>query len=1598
MIPLGEMSESNGARLCALVVGIPVIGLALLVTGAAKPEAGEHAEAARPPVPHFAKMTPAANRPSLSLIVDERKVLGWVGGARSYAGRDVSIRVGGRAESVVVQADNTFTWYYGIDEKTAAAFAVGGLKRTVTLWPPAELEPSVFFVVDRTVYRPGHKVQFAAFLRSLGRDGKFLPIPGRKVAVTLRAKTKKTVAAKLDLTSDGFGRITGEYTFMGEDPLDEYTLSIDGFRGEAVVKLAEFRKAKVRLDITGKREREAVRLRFEARDFLNKPVAAKRLEFTAKVFRRQTLKKSHELNGEQFAYHAEGPKWLPDPDELTDEQRFRWVHLGAWPRTAQAVAAQLSQKVELNGEPYYEHELPVQPQWLDGRSTVMVEGVLIDQNGREQRAVKSIALGREASKARKQLVIDLPKRQFADNENIPITVRVFDANGEPVPTPANTSVVVMRQHASAGWPYSVQAVYPINQLYRSSMPLYARRSAYLPGNWRHAGSARVRQWQVTRPTGQSFGEMVTAAVVAGGKAAVAIGQPGTYDLVVMTHLPGGTTLREKTVCAVAASKGRSGLKLLLDRTVCQPGDVLGGEVHSRFRGARVLLTIRDGRGIRLWRTLDVAGGAVRFDQPVPDGLNYGCSVVAQYVDKGGAIHTAQRSVRITPADRILQVKTECAETYGPGEAVKLGIEVDRAEPVDLVVSVYDKSLLGVAADRSVDVRNFYLADERGIAGMARDILARKLGDMTLEDIEARAQAEVKADSPSPQARQSVSYARQNYVNVYILSNLLTYAGLPTRVAPGTGSWYCRLDRKKNRSHRILDLLDHRQGQYSLAMRMYDDMLVIAEAGPGRANAYQWVGPYGHYDRVRRGVARGDAHHSVSANASFAVSGQSFISHMPAGLVSGGETLKPDTPSGQTALRRDFSDSAFFSARVRTNDRGRANVKFKLPDSLTNWHVIVTAISPDMHVGHHTSSFRTFKPIMVWPMIPRVFTCGDKVRVFARVHNRTDKPQAVDVKLKVANGKVLGRDTERVTVAPKKSAAVYWTFEPDRPGYAQLLMTADSPAGTDASLKRLPVQAACSVEQLVTASGFCKDQAVFDVPETALGGSKLEITLSPSLVADMVDTLDYLVQYPHGCVEQTMSRFLPAVKVAQILKKVGLESKPLEEKLPRCVSGGIKRLLQLQRKDGGWGWNGSGRTHEMFTPYALYGLLEAERAGYPIPNESAIERGLARLRSFIDAMGAAQATDRIYCMYVYSYRKEMEAKWWQFIQAQLDGGKLSDYAIAMALEMAVRQKRASEADALARELRRRVKLADDRAWWTTANFSRWGNNRHEITAAAMKALVAVDPDDKLIAPVLAYFTRTKRGNRWNSTKDTAMVLLALCDYLAKKDLKYSGATSVTVAVNGGKPRKVEMAGGLIRKIVVPAGEVRTGRNVVKFGGGAFGAMYRLVFRYRKVGTDVGPFAAGVQVTRRMYLLKDAKPGAVAQIDREIKPGQTVPRGSYVLSEVTARRRTGSSMSYVLVESPKPSCAEIVPATDRRFSHTSSPHVLREDKTAAVLWHHERTGGTLVDRAVFHAELAGRYVIAPAYVELMYKTEVRGHSGTFQLNVAEGKPESEEVAAR
>jgi len=1583
MARLGQWLKHNriGAVLMVVCVVVAAGVLTDMVTGPTRSTAAPLGKPAKP-IPLFVKTTPATNTTSLMLAVDEKKVLGWISGSVSYAGRQVTVHADKTHQTVLVKKDNTFTWHYTLAKDTQVTFELAKLSGKVRVGPPVKHKPSVFFVVDRTVYRPGHKLQFAGFLRNLDAGGTFTPIANKPVEVVIRSKRKKTVAGKLTLTSDARGRVAGDYRFMVEDALDDYTLTIPGFAGEAQVKLAEFRKAKVRLHITAKRVDGALRLKFEARDFLNKPVPAQRVQFTAKVFHRGQTPTTNTLNAEQFVYHHETPAaGLPDGHDLTEEQLYRWTYEGVWPRTGMTLLAQVTGKEPMGGKPTASHDLELKSQWLAGKCVVQVEGVLIDENDREQRATKTIPLD-AASKDGKELTVTVPKRVFVVGEKVPITVNL-GKSGKAAALPRNTSLVVMRTVGSqASAAYSPYARY--GNIYAGQYRGMNQR--YWRGQQINSLNSRRPGWITHSRPSASSGEMITAAAVDGGKVTVTLDTAGTYDLVAVTQLPDGTRLRSKASCTVLGQEDRT-LVLKMDKREYQAGQMLEGELHSRFTGAKVLLTLRDSRGIRLWRTIDIPSTAMRFSMHLPPDLNYGCSLVAQHVDRDGQIFTAHRNIRVVPSDRMLDITTTVPKTVEPGKDVTLKIKVNRHRPVDLVVSVYDESLLGIAADKSVNIRNFYLADERAFSSAARDIIRRTLGDVTAEELVTRAKKIIADNHKSPRAalaQQLVASWNRKYVHAPQLTLFLQFAGVPCRSLTYTRGWYCYLRTHKGFKTRLVDILAHKQSGWSLSHRYYNDLLVLGATHPSyRGRAYgQMRYNAGLYAFDSRGATRGDSMRSMSGNAM--VSGQSFISHMPVAAGPPVAHLMPDTADGGgVSVRRDFSDSAFWNAAVRTDERGEATVNFKLPDSLTNWRVVVTAVTDDMHVGQKTDSFRTYKPIMVWPMIPRVFTEGDKVRLFARVHNRTDSEKTIRVKLKVDNGKIAGRDTVSVRVGPKDSAAVYWTYLPGSAGYAQLLMSADCNAGSDASLKRMPVVPACAVDQLITAAGFCADPAKFTVPpEVDLTGASLEVTLVPSVAADLVDSLDYLVNYPHGCAEQTMSKFVPAVKVSGMLKAIGLKVPKLEAKLPKYVSIGIKKLINYQRSDGGWGWNGNGRTHEMMTPYVMYGLLEAEAAGYTLPNETSVTRGLVRLKQFIDRMKENQAADRIYCMYVYSMRKPMQAAWWGFIADQDDKNKLSDYATAMAVEMAVRGKKTALAKSLVRKLRKRAVVSGSEVNWTTAKFTKWGDDPHEITAAVLKALVAVDVNDPLIPGVLSYFASTKRGKRWNSTKDTAMILFAMCDYLAAKGAPLKANASVRLAVNGGKNRTVEMTGGLMKKIVIPGAKLRKKDNIVKFDRADGGTMYRLVFRYRKIDRDVGPFASGVKVTRTLHLLD-----AAGKELREIKPGDTVPRGSYIRSRVDVKRLNNSRMSYVLVESPKPSCAEIVPFGDKRFAGaiSSTVSVLREDKTHAVLWHHEQTSSQIVDQAVFYAELAGEYTIPPAYAELMYKTTVRGHSGTFRFKI-------------
>ena len=132
----------------------------------------------------------------------------------------------------------------------------------------------------------------------------------------------------------------------------------------------------------------------------------------------------------------------------------------------------------------------------------------------------------------------------------------------------------------------------------------------------------------------------------------------------------------------------------------------------------------------------------------------------------------------------------------------------------------------------------------------------------------------------------------------------------------------------------------------------------------------------------------------------------------------------------------------------------------------------------------------------------------------------------------------------------------------------------------------------------------KAQVVIRVPaERKPDLSRLEVRYSPTLAGALVDALPYLADYPYGCTEQTLNRFLPTVMTQKILINLGLDLKAIRDKhtnlnaqqfgdprerakpwkgyehnpvfdqaeVSRMANAGIQRLADMQLSNGGWGW-------------------------------------------------------------------------------------------------------------------------------------------------------------------------------------------------------------------------------------------------------------------------------------------------------------------------------------------------------------------------------------------------------------------------------------------
>lgn len=693
------------------------------------------------------------------------------------------------------------------------------------------------------------------------------------------------------------------------------------------------------------------------------------------------------------------------------------------------------------------------------------------------------------------------------------------------------------------------------------------------------------------------------------------------------------------------------------------------------------------------------------------------------------------------------------------------------------------------------------------------------------------------------------------------------------------------------------------------------------------------------------------------------------------------------------IRRDFRDTAFWTPAVLTGTDGTAAVEFLFPDNLTTWRATARAHTPETQVGQATGETITKKPVIARLEMPRFLVEGDRSTLTGVIHNHTKAKMKFAAELRL-DGIVLAGDARReVEIESGGVARLDWPVHASRPGTFRVTLAARSDGGSDGMELTLPVLPH-GISRLVATAGDVKDRAEIPVAlpaDAAPHTAEFTVTISPSLSAAIFSALDALAAFPYGCTEQTLSAFLPDVMIERAIEKVGTAWLPagrydkLKADLPKMVKKGLGKLYALQHADGGWGWWENDSSHPYLTAYAVMGIAQSKRAGHAV-DESRLQRGIGALRTMYGRSNDVNEK-------VYIYHALLSAGFHDnamLVYLLGERRHFTPYTKALfAVALAGHGRRAEAAD-LVDELLRSAKETPSAVHWESQRPGSWSwiDNDVEATAYALRAVLAVRPDDPRVAKIVRWLVGKRVGREWASTKETAAVLYALTDLIVRtKEL--APDYRATVGWNGNllfdeRISRVDIGREKIGaqdrveahrlEIKAPAGSVgRENRlEIVKDGTGSL--YYGTALTYVTSGEPIRPFASGFNVARTYHRVVQEKD------DRGEWRRKTVPLEGPVRSgeeiEVRLKMTADDRYQYIIVEDPLPAGCEVVDRPDDPgpWRWWYARREVRDRKVVffATLWSEKTYEASYTVRA----ETPGDVHALPTKVSSMYFPEVNG----------------------
>jgi uncharacterized protein YfaS (alpha-2-macroglobulin family) len=408
-------------------------------------------------------------------------------------------------------------------------------------------------------------------------------------------------------------------------------------------------------------------------------------------------------------------------------------------------------------------------------------------------------------------------------------------------------------------------------------------------------------------------------------------------------------------------------------------------------------------------------------------------------------------------------------------------------------------------------------------------------------------------------------------------------------------------------------------------------------------------------------------------------------------------------------------------------------------------------------GSAEKSVYVRQPLMVLPTLPR--TVGPEEELTVPVSIFVMDPSIKEVTLKLeadSQFQLVGGDSVKVAFTkPEEKLGLLRLKTAPRLGKGKLRFVAASGAHRAQAEVFLEVRSANPMttrfQGKTLAPGESWEASV--VPHGLEGTNVVTLEVSAVPPLDLERRLQYLIRYPHGCIEQLTSAAFPQLYLPALSKLEDERKKEIETN----VHAAIERLRGFQQPDGafaywpgGFAGGGFDTRNAWSTNYAGHFLVEAGRLGYSVPSSMQSDwlRFQKQAAQAWTAGGATPALDQAYRLYTLAAANQPDVGAMNRLREARDLSSTARWMLAAAYKLA------GLADA-ANDIVKgdRIELQDyaqpDAAF----------GSRLRDTAIVLNSMVLIGQGDR-VKPLVDQISAQLASDAWHSTQSVAYALMAM----------------------------------------------------------------------------------------------------------------------------------------------------------------------------------------------------------------------------------------------